>query len=57
MQTVADALTPRLLLHGHLHLRYTHEMGPTTVHGLDCDRKPSAAMLVLELGGPQVRAR
>lgn len=42
VQQVVDALTPRLLIHGHLHHRYTHDMADrndhvTRVVGLNCD--------------------
>ncbi|WP_194815448.1 metallophosphoesterase [Nocardia sp. XZ_19_385] len=37
IQRVTDTLRPRLLLHGHLHYRYTDHLGDTRVEGLGAD--------------------
>lgn len=37
IQRVVDTLRPRLLLHGHLHFRYTDQLGGTRVEGLGAD--------------------
>lgn len=51
IQTVVNALHPRLLLHGHLHFRYTDEIlcgdgRYTRVEGLDCNYRDQQS------GGP-----
>ncbi|MEV0245077.1 metallophosphoesterase [Nocardia sp. NPDC050712] len=37
IQRAVEALRPRLLLHGHLHFRYTDQIGDTRVEGLGAD--------------------
>ncbi|MEU8896457.1 metallophosphoesterase [Nocardia sp. NPDC048505] len=41
IQRVTEALRPRLLLHGHLHYRYTDQIGDTRVEGLGADPEAS----------------
>jgi Icc-related predicted phosphoesterase len=41
IQRLVDDLRPTLLVHGHLHYRYSEQLGPTRVEGLACD--PRAA--------------
>ncbi|MFC9893728.1 metallophosphoesterase [Nocardia sp. NPDC127579] len=41
IQRITDTLRPRLLLHGHLHFRYTDQVGATRVEGLGADPEAS----------------
>jgi hypothetical protein len=44
IQQLVDALSPKLLVHGHLHYRYTDQLGPTLVEGLACDPRAAWGM-------------
>lgn len=37
---VVDSLQPKMLIHGHYHVRYDDVRDSTIIVGLDCDRKP-----------------
>lgn len=54
---VVRALHPKLLIHGHLHIRYNDEirngLGWTTVMGLSCEREPANSWVHLTLPAAQ----
>lgn len=37
IQTVVDTLHPKMVIHGHLHIRYQHRFDSTIVEGLGCN--------------------
>jgi hypothetical protein len=44
IQRLVDELTPKLLVHGHLHYRYSDQLGSTRVEGLACDPRAGWGM-------------
>lgn len=49
VSAVMEAVQPKLLIHGHHHVRYNDQMGETTIVGLNRDKKGWESWEVLDL--------